>query len=320
MASTHSFISFILCLLLLNTVIAHPHHHSDHHAHLFAHKRHPTCRAETSPYDYSAKVRKDMETPVCEVTDNPIKDIVARNALVARDDYTCSQSKPCSNGACCSKKTGYCNYGPDACGPNLGSNPSPNDVCWSNCNAVAECGRYALPANKTCPLNVCCSEFGFCGTTPDFCSLTGTNGGCQSNCPQPGSGGSGGNVQSRVIGYYEAWAHNRDCQSMDFNNIPAGALTHLYFSFGYITPGDFNVAPMDDLAESLFSSLTAVKARNPDLKAVVALGGWTFNDNNTATQPVFSNMVSSSANRQKFIGNLLSFMRKFAFDGVDFDW
>lgn len=52
----------------------------------------------------------------------------------------------------------------------------------------------------------------------------------------------------------------------------------------------------------------------------VALGGWTFNDNGTATQPVFSDMVSTQANRQKFIQNLFSFLREFAFDGVDFDW
>jgi chitinase len=106
----------------------------------------------------------------------------------------------------------------------LGSNPSPNDVCWSNCDAVAECGRYALPEGKKCPLNVCCSKYGFCGMTDDFCAAgTGNDAdsledreGCQSNCNQPGSGASGGDVQSRVIGYYEAWAHDRDCQSMDF--------------------------------------------------------------------------------------------------------
>lgn len=37
---------------------------------------------------------------------------------------------------------------------------------------------------------------------------------CQSNCEQPGSGGSGGDVQKIVIGYYEAWAHDRKCQGM----------------------------------------------------------------------------------------------------------
>lgn len=97
-------------------------------------------------------------------------------------------------------------------------------------------------------------------------------------------------------------------------------MTHLYFSFGYITPGDFNVAPMDNAPSSLFSDLTDLKKKNSGLKAVVALGGWTFNDNGTATQPVFSNMVSTAGNRAKFITNLLSFLREYAFDGVDFDW
>ncbi|KAL8730716.1 MAG: hypothetical protein Q9166_003908 [cf. Caloplaca sp. 2 TL-2023] len=77
---------------------------------------------------------------------------------------------------------------------------------------------------------------------------------------------------------------------------------------------------MDNAPSSLFSDLTDMKKKNSGLKAVVALGGWTFNDNGTATQPVFSNMVGSSGNRAKFISNLLSFMREYAFDGVDFDW
>ncbi|KAL8694715.1 MAG: hypothetical protein Q9224_003515, partial [Gallowayella concinna] len=158
-------------------------------------------------------------------------------------------------------------------------------------------------------------EFGFCGMTEEFCTKgKGDKKGCQSNCDQPGSGASGGDVQSRVIGYYESWAHDH------FKDIPVGGLTHLYFSFGYITPGDFNIAPMDNAPLSLFSDLTDMKKKNSALKAVVALGGWTFNDNGTATQPVFSNMVGSAGNRAKFITNLLSFLREYAFDGVDFDW
>jgi len=134
------------------------------------------------------------------------------------DDYSCDENRPCSNGACCSKKTGYCAYGPEACGPDIGHNPSPNSVCWSNCDATAECGMYALPANKTCPLNVCCSGYGFCGMTPDFCAgPIGETPGCQSNCDQPGSGASGGDVQSRIIGYYASWAHSSSCQGMDFD-------------------------------------------------------------------------------------------------------
>ena len=97
--------------------------------------------------------------------------------LLSRDTYQCSASKPCSNGACCGN-SGYCGYGPTYCGSG----------CVSDCNAVAECGQYAKIANTQCPLNTCCSQFGFvsslildstrvktdtespqCGTTTDFC-------------------------------------------------------------------------------------------------------------------------------------------------------
>lgn len=77
---------------------------------------------------------------------------------------------------------------------------------------------------------------------------------------------------------------------------------------------------MDDLPASLFSYLTALKARNRGLKAIISLGGLTFNDNGTSTQPVFSSMVSSAANRKRFINNLFTFMNHDGFDGVDFDW
>ncbi|KAF1818481.1 glycoside hydrolase family 18 protein [Dissoconium aciculare CBS 342.82] len=40
----------------------------------------------------------------------------------------------------------------------------------------------------------------------------------------------------------------------------------------------------------------------------------------TATQAVFSSICSTAKNRANFIDNLLSFMRQYAFDGVDFDW
>jgi chitinase len=55
----------------------------------------------------------------------------------------------------------------------------------------------------------------FCGMEKDFCDKgTKDDPGCQSNCEQPGSGGSNGNVQNRIISYYEAWAHDRKCQGM----------------------------------------------------------------------------------------------------------
>ena len=74
------------------------------------------------------------------------------------------------------------------------------DNCISNCDAKAECGRGAEIPGATCPLNVCCSAFGYCGVTSQFCQ-TGGNNACQSNCNQPSSSEPNtGKVRNLVIG------------------------------------------------------------------------------------------------------------------------
>ncbi|KAK3390167.1 glycosyl hydrolases family 18 protein-like protein [Podospora didyma] len=328
-----SLLSFIQLLLLLvfsvSPASAHPRHggaHAlprHHHHSLFAidGAGQPTCREPTNPFDFSAKIRRHEELPVCEAAES--LQGVSEASLMARavpvEDYTCGPNKPCSNGACCPKEGGNCMYGPTACGT---TGTSPNDICWSNCNAKAECGRFADPPGKTCPLNVCCSQWGFCGSTADFCKMD--PGGdpeksCQSNCAQPGPTQKDGNVQKRVIGYYEAWNHASACAGMGFKNIPVGGLTHAYFSFAFVTGGDFMVVPMDGMEASLFSDFTAIKSGNSGLKTIIAIGGWTHNDPGPY-QTVFSGMVSTAANRKRFIGNLFGFMRKYGFDGADFDW
>lgn len=138
--------------------------------------------------------------------------------FLLRDEYNCGKDKPCGNGACCGK-SGFCGFGDTYCGT---TGESPNDDCWSNCDAHAECGKDAKDPGTKCPLNVCCSEFGFCGTTEEFCGD-----GCQSNCEQPGSGASSGNVQERIIGYYEAFKHDKSCQGMNIKQIPVESLTHV---------------------------------------------------------------------------------------------
>nr|POE93827.1 pro-hevein [Quercus suber] len=54
-------------------------------------------------------------------------------------------------------------------------------------SAIAQdCGKQA--GGKTCANNLCCSQYGYCGTGDDYCS---PSNGCQSNC-QSGSGSGGG--------------------------------------------------------------------------------------------------------------------------------
>ncbi|KAJ5326544.1 hypothetical protein MYU51_014673 [Penicillium brevicompactum] len=233
--------------------------------------------------------------------------------LLGDDKYSCSKSKPCSNGACCGKN-GVCGFGKTYCGT---TGKSPNDACWSNCDAHAECGKDAKEPGKACPLNVCCSEFGFCGTTEEFCGD-----GCQSKdkCEQPDSGASSGNVQERIIGYYEAFKYDSDCQGMKIKQIPVESLTHVNYAFAYIDPDSYDIGPMPEVEEKTLKDFTALKERNPHVVLGVSLGGWTFNDNKTDTQKVFAELSSTEKNRSKFIDKLLSFMRHYGFNAVDIDW
>ena len=79
---------------------------------------------------------------------------------------------------------------------------------------------------------------------------------------------------------------------------------------------------MDSNAASLLNRFTAIKQRAASLETWISVGGWSFNDpgNSPDTQTAFSNMVSSSVNRQNFINSLISFMTTYGFDGADIDW
>ncbi len=70
----------------------------------------------------------------------------------------------------------------------------------------------------------------------------------------------------------------------------------------------------------VFQDVADLKLRNPNLELFVSLGGWTFSDNGTTTQPVFGNIASSAANRQTFATNVLKFLNTYGYDGVDIDW
>lgn len=104
---------------------------------------------QDSQYLRDSNILSRRQSPIDIVNTQPI-DVLAR-----RDDYSCSASNPCSNGACCGAG-GYCGYGSTYCGTG----------CVSNCNATAECGKDASTPGKTCPLNTCCSEFGFVSLIP----------------------------------------------------------------------------------------------------------------------------------------------------------
>ncbi|KAK7737549.1 hypothetical protein SLS63_002678 [Diaporthe eres] len=184
--------------------------------------------------------------------------------------------------------------------------------CIGTCERKAECdgGNWGAEwVDKVkCPLNVCCSKSGYCGTTKLFCG--------DKKVDRPASCEKGIN---RVVGYYEGWAYKRPCNSFMPEQIPINLYSVLNYAFATIDPVTFTVKAPTKKDEDMMQRLIERKKFDKGLKVFIAIGGWTFNDPGP-TATTFSDIARSSENRAAFIKSLLGFMMHYGFDGVDLDW
>ncbi|CAD6447523.1 8ee79419-bd96-49f7-bc53-35763a80c0cc [Sclerotinia trifoliorum] len=224
---------------------------------------------------------------------------------------SCSIGSPCSDGSCCNAE-GKCGYGPDNCG----------DGCIYNCNATAACGQDGAGGSVKCPLDVCCSYYGFCGVESDFCNSPNPIQPCQTgfgSCQQIAAPTCGGNSASgRTIAYYQIGnVRNRECNRVTPAQIDTTGFTHLVLAFASINPFTFEVIPGAAADVAIYPDFTGLQSK--ELQTWVAIGGWDFN-NPGPTQTVWGNIASSAANTAIFISSLKSFMMKYKFQGVNIDW
>ncbi len=114
-----------------------------------------------------------------------------------------------------------------------------------------------------------------------------------------------------ISGYYASWAAYSGFTPLDLQN--AGQLTHIFYAFANIN-SDFKVTMGDPKADPAnFQELSALKQRNPQLKTILSVGGWTWSAR-------FSDAASTQARREAFADSAVAFMVKYGFDGIDIDW
>lgn len=89
----------------------------------------------------------------------------------------------------------------------------------------------------------------------------------------------------------------------------------MIYSFVGVTKNDVTILdPNLDVDKNGFGRFNGLRKRNPGLKTMVAIGGW--NEGSAD----FSRMAASPSSRGEFVNNVIKFIKKYNFDGLDMDW
>ncbi|RAJ35740.1 glycoside hydrolase family 18 protein [Pedobacter cryoconitis] len=99
---------------------------------------------------------------------------------------------------------------------------------------------------------------------------------------------------------------------IDMNMIKSEKLTHLNYAFANIKNNRINLKNAATDTVNL-KKLGTLKIKNPDLKILISIGGWTFSNN-------FSDMALADTSRKAFARSAVAFVEKYKLDGVDIDW
>ncbi len=193
---------------------------------------------------------------------------------------------------------------------------------------VGTCGG-GITGNGICvDASLCCSEWGWCGSTSDYCGNKAPLAApvapvapvqvtpYPTYAPAPvgdANCGSESNVMNVNFGYYQSWAiwRQQGCNKVVPNaiNVAGNKYTHVAYAFAGINATDY-LAPWGDDYQgevpqyALFNSL---KTTYPSLKTSIAVGGWTFN-NPGATASYFSDIAASASRRATFASSVISFL------------
>ena len=99
--------------------------------------------------------------------------------------------------------------------------------------------------------------------------------------------------------------------------------THLSYSFAWLKNVSGKIATYgDDYVNEviLYDQFNGLKMRYPNLKTIISVGGWSFNNPAEGTSSRFSTVAATSVSRKKFAEAVIEFLQTYKFDGIDLDW
>jgi len=126
----------------------------------------------------------------------------------------------------------------------------------------------------------------------------------------------------KMVCYYGSWAVYRwGAGKFDVEDIDPHLCTHAIFTFAGIDPASSTLRVLDPYNElydnygkGAYLRFTGLKKINPQLKTILAVGGWNEGSIN------YSNMAANPTKRATFVQSVVDMVVKYNFDGFDLDW
>ena len=116
---------------------------------------------------------------------------------------------------------------------------------------------------------------------------------------------------------YMVVAYVAGYRNFDFSTIDVSGITHINYAFGNIRDGEaiFDTTKIDgkNLTPDDIVKLNKLKAKKPDLKVLVSIGGWSWSGG-------FSDAALTDESRAKFAKSCAKFAQNYQLDGIDLDW
>ncbi|KAJ3378012.1 hypothetical protein HDU84_008026 [Entophlyctis sp. JEL0112] len=189
----------------------------------------------------------------------------------------------------------------------------------------AECGIIS-PSGASCPLNVCCSPYGYCGLSAEFCNPDAAGDACLSNCGLPILETNSGTLMTRAVGYYALWSSQQtgSCfvspYSIPLTDSSSRSIySHINLAFAVID-SNFQLTWNNDAdAQSALTMISYVRSYSPNTKILVSVGGWDFSED-TSTRALFSEVIATDASRMLFANSVIQFLNQNNLDGIDIDF
>jgi chitinase len=116
---------------------------------------------------------------------------------------------------------------------------------------------------------------------------------------------------------YMVVAYVAGYRDFDFSTIDVSGITHINYAFGNIRDGEavFDTTKIDgkNLTPVDIEKLHGLKSKNPELKILVSIGGWSWSGG-------FSDAALTEDSRLKFARSCAKFVNDYQLDGIDLDW